>query len=162
MDRVLKNKVDTMCNKIDTIGRLIGRNSLRDDTVSEMIYYLMYLSVADGDVEWAEVRILNQYLGTHFTPADVQRNIELQQNMFFKFQDEPPQVFTLLVDMDKQFCKNGVLAKPYVSELMIAIYRELGREIVHADSEFEMEERIRLSAYLNMLQTYREKHLSGD
>ena len=160
MEKDFKALIDALFDEIDKLGAVIGKKDYHAEAAHEMFEYLTYLAIADGKIEWTEIRKIGVYLGiTDLNPQNMELYIKEHNICSEKYENTIPPFFKILVDHDNIMYAKDSSNKKLLSEIMLIIYKALGKELVESDGEVERYEYTNFYIYDKLLNDYLDKNL---
>lgn len=162
MEKEFKSLVNFLFDEVDKLGKVLGKENYHTEAANEMLEYLMYLAIADDEIEWTEILKIGVYLGfTDLNPQNIEEYIKEHNIGSEKYENTIPPIFKILVDHDNMVYAKNPSNKKLLSEIMSIIYKALGKELVEADGEVEKYEYSSFYTYDKLLNDYLDEHLKA-
>ena len=160
MKEEIKKLISLLFDEVDKLGKAIGKENYHIEVATEMLEYMMYLSMADDEIEWTEILKIGLYLGfTDLNPQNIEDYIIEHRIGSEKFENTIPTIFKILVDHDNMVYAKNPSNKKFLSEIMTIVYKALGKELVESDGEVDKYEYSNFYTYDKLLNDYLDQKL---
>ena len=159
MNRIYKNVVQTTASEDYTFEDL---NTLKNVFEYEMLRFVLYLLLADGDIEDAEIEWVYDLIGLKFTPDMLEEFVEKGMDLE-SFGDSTPFCLQYTVQFDNAIVER--LSKldedhVYVSETIVETFKKVGDFLLIVDGNADEEEVNKFTKYIKMLYTFLDENLN--
>lgn len=156
----LKELVDNMCEAVETLGVKGGLEAgIGNAARLELGMFMMYLSASDGTIEWDEARTISEICNLNLTPNELGQFIRENNIYSTEFEAKVPVTFQLIVTGDNKLAEMGIDVSG--SDAMLATYKAVGEALIKSDCDVDDNEVKDYKIYINMLEEYRDKNISG-
>ncbi len=156
----LKELVDNMCDAVETLGVQGGLEAgIGNAARMELGMFMMYLSASDGTIEWDEAKVISEMCNLNLTPSELGNFIRENNIYSTEFEAKVPVTFQLMVAGDNKLAELGIELSG--SEAMLGTYKAVGEALIKSDGDIDDNEVNDYRIYINMLEEYRDKNISG-
>lgn len=163
MDQELKQTIECvyeLCEEVEkTLQKTVTlQNPLKALLQTELMMYVMYLTVSDDRIELSESQFLRDYLDYDFSPDEIATFV--QNNSVETFRQTVPYTFQLFVKADNLlYGRHGKVSLAACA--LYQMYETIGLALISADEEIDVQEYHDLADFLTMLKAYMDQHLDS-
>lgn len=159
MNTNLKALVDSMTALVATIGKKQGVEDLDKAVLLDLGKFMMYLSASDGVIEPEEANSIGAYIGMEFTPESLNKFLVDNNIYSSSFEHSVPESLKTLVEVDNKLRAAGANPDEDASEILLAIYKGLGVELIVSDGDVDTSEETDFGIYVSTLDKYLDNNL---
>lgn len=164
----LDNFYEAVSN-VKIIEELIPGSStvVRQNSINEILNYMIYLIIADGNVSEEDAHICSVISGIKCTPFGIQYSILSSGINFWEFQKQIPHFFNLMISIDnsrlltRSLSRHSTPSNILLSEMLLTIYKGIGAAILLTNSPVSESKTLRYYTYVNMLDEYLTDNYEG-
>lgn len=164
----LDNFYEAVSN-VKIIEELIPGSStvVRQNSINEILNYMIYLITADGNVSEEDAHICSVISGIKCTPFGIQYSILSSGINFWEFQKQIPHFFNLMISIDnsrlltRSLSRHSTPSNILLSEMLLTIYKGIGAAILLTNSPVSESKTLRYYTYVNMLDEYLTDNYEG-
>lgn len=165
----LDNFYEAVSN-VKIIEELIPGSStvVRQNSINEILNYMIYLITADGNVSEEDAHICSVISGIKCTPFGIQYSILSSGINFWEFQKQIPHFFNLMISIDnsrlltRSLSRHSTPSNILLSEMLLTIYKGIGAAILLTNSPVSESKTLRYYTYVNMLDEYLTDNYEGE
>lgn len=173
MDCQLKNTLNRfyyMCDNMDRSLLVSSKTGIatRDCVEAGLTKFILFLAAADGSVSLAETQFYNEYFDCMIDVNQMLEYIREYDLLDDKFIQTVPSCLQILVTVDNfmiDSCYEGDnMLYDYShtsSEVLITLYRELGKEFLACDKDIFGNKANAFNAYIKLLEDYAASHTNS-
>lgn len=159
MNSEIKGLVDLMKVMAKKVGEMYGVSDFDKEVIDDLSKFMMYLSASDGIIVPDEAEAIGEILGVKITPDDVKKFISENKIYTEQFERTVPETMKKLVSADNEMAKQNMAAEQDSSEILMAIYKSIGEELIGSDGDVDISEKTDLYIYLTTLDKYLDNNL---
>lgn len=165
----LDNFYEAVSN-VKIIEELIPGSStvVKQNSINEILNYMIYLITADGNVSEEDAHICSVISGIKCTPFGIQYSILSSGINFWEFQKQIPHFFNLMISIDnsrlltRSLSRHSTPSNILLSEMLLTIYKGIGAAILLTNSPVSESKTLRYYTYVNMLDEYLTDNYEGE
>lgn len=159
MDSEIKNLVNQMKVMAKKVGEMHGVADFDKEVIDDLSKFMMYLSASDGIIVPDEAAAISEILGVSITPEDVKKFISENKIYTEQFERTVPDTMKKLVSADNEMSNMEIEHGQDSSEILMAIYKSIGEELIGSDGDVDISEKTDLYIYLTTLDKYLDNNL---
>lgn len=162
MDQELKDSLACTFALCDEVEKVLGETialqyPLKKLLQTELMVFIMYLSLSDMQIDSAERQFLSEYLGFEFASEEIEKF--MVNNDLADFNNTIPYTFQLFVQADNAFYRAEPHKLPLAATALYEMYENIGMALITSDGEIDIQEYEDLFSYLKMLSQYMSSEL---
>lgn len=157
----IKEMLDKTCELFNIIDEKTGimekagaNGQLCNILKYELTAFLMCLSAADGRISRVEAKLLRDYFEIEFYPIHIKETIKENGIGSKEYYKKVPECLRLAVKFDNYMVKHDHKVEKGISEIVLELFRVLGKEMVIADEKVTMEEQLAWGKYITLMTQY--------
>lgn len=155
-------EVYNLCDEIERLPIGLEKNGrkgiLRRALREELVFFTIYMFCSDGHISRAEAKYLSEVFDVTMTPKQIKQVVQERGIYSTTFENAAPITFKLFVNLDNVLHEAG--KDTIVSDILIKLYTEIGKQIMECDSYSSENEMKNLNTFLKTLQRYQIMHLA--
>jgi hypothetical protein len=154
MNTKLKGLIDSVIALARSIGESQRIENYDGDVRMDLARFMMYLSASDGVIVPEEAETIKDYVGIDFTPEQVRDFLSKNNIYSAAFEHTVPESVKKLVALDNRLRRSENPPEEDASEVLLALYKEIGNEMIGSDGDVDIREETDLYIYLTTLDKY--------
>ena len=154
MNDKLKGHVDSVVALARSIGESRSIPDYDREMLMDLTKYMMFLSASDGIIAPEEAEAIKNYTGVDYTPEQVKEFLDRYKIYSVDFEHRVPESVKKLVEIVNDLRRSDNPPEEDASEVLLALYKEIGNELVGSDGDVDIREETDMYIYLTTIDKY--------